>query len=93
MQCKFTDSGDVWDAIVGVRGHVPLTDKWYLPYYFDIGTGDTQLTWQAFGGVGYRFKHFDLVGGYRYMDWNFKDADVFGDMNLSGPFVGAKFMF
>ena len=38
---KFSDSGDVWDGIVGVRGHVPLTEKWYLPYYFDIGTGQS----------------------------------------------------
>ena len=82
------------DGIVGVRGHVPIGDKWYIPFYFDIGTGDTQLTWQILGGVGYRFKHFDLVGGYRYMDWNFNNNDdVFGDLNLSGPFVGAKFVF
>jgi hypothetical protein len=26
---------------------------------------DTLLTYQILGGAGYRFKHFDMVAGYR----------------------------
>ena len=43
---KISDSGDVWDGIVGLRGNVKLDKYWYLPYYFDVGTGASDLTWQ-----------------------------------------------
>lgn len=44
-----------WDAIVGVKGRFALGhgSKWFVPYYLDVGTGDSDLTWQAIGGVGY----------------------------------------
>ena len=82
-----------WDAIVGVRGAVNLTEKFYLPYYLDIGTGDSELTWQAFGGLGYRFKYVDVLAGYRYMEYQFDDDLVFDNLNLSGPYGGMKFIF
>jgi hypothetical protein len=86
-------SGSFWDAIVGIRGDVNLTKKWYLPYYLDIGTGNTDFTWQASAGVGYRFSKFDMVLGYRYLDWDFDDGEALDDLNLGGPFIGAKFTF
>jgi hypothetical protein len=55
--------------------------------------GDSQLTWQAFGGVGYRFKYCDVIGGYRYIDWNFNGSMGFGDLYTSGPLVGVRFVF
>lgn len=90
---KISESQSNWDGIVGVRGQILLTEKWFLPYYADIGTGDSDLTWQVMGGVGYRFKHFDLVGGYRYMAWNFGGGYIIDNINLSGPMVGVKFIF
>ncbi len=91
---KISDSHDNWDGIVGTRGQVRLADRWYLPYYADIGTGDSDVTWQVFGGVGYRFERFDLVAGYRYMYWDFDDGEyIIDDMYISGPMVGAVFMF
>ena len=48
---RFIASDNVWDIIVGVKGRVNLSEKWYLPYYLDIGTGDTDLTWQAERGA------------------------------------------
>jgi len=92
-----TDSGSVWDGIVGTRGKMKFDQNWYLPFHFDVGAGDTELTWQAFGGVGYNFGTWDLVAGYRYLEWNFDDDDTgggtFNDLNLSGPMFGAKFRF
>ena len=88
---SISDSGGVWDGIVGATGKVKLNEKWYLSYYVDVGTGDTRLTRQAFGGVGYRFKRVDAILGYRYLDWDFDGNDVFDDLNLSGPLVGIKF--
>ena len=86
-------SGTVWDGIVGIKGEVTLNEKWYLPYYLDIGTGETDLTYQAFGGVGYQFSRVDLVAGWRYLRWNFDDSSAFDNMYINGPLVGVKIRF
>jgi len=88
-----SDKGHVWDAVVGVRGQVTLTKKWYLPFYGDVGTGDSDLTWQVLAGIGYKFKWFDVVAAYRYLDWDFDDNAAIDDLNFSGPIVGIKFVF
>ena len=90
---KASDSGSHWDGVVGFRGKFKLNDKWYPPYDADIGTGNSELTWQVFGGVGYRFKHLDAVFGYRYMDYQSDSSPVLDNLNLSGPMAGVKFFF
>lgn len=90
---KVSDSGGNWDGIVGVRGQFKLNEKWYLRYYGDIGAGDSELTWQLFGGIGYRFQRVDAVLGYRHMDYQFDSSPVFDSLNLSGPMAGIKFFF
>ncbi len=90
---RLTISDSIWDGIVGLRGYVNLSKNWYLPYYADIGIGDSNVSWQVFGGVGYRFKLVDLILAYRYLDWNFDSGDVVDDLNVRGPFVGVKFKF
>lgn len=84
------DSGSNWDAVVGLQGTTNLTDKWYLDFIADVGAGDSDLTWQAIGAVGYRMEKVNLVLGYRYMDWDFDNYGPFDDLNLSGPFAGVK---
>jgi hypothetical protein len=93
LGARAEDSGSNWDAIIGARGAVDLAEKWYLFGYLDIGTGESDLTWQAFGGVGYRFKWFDLVAAYRYLSWDFDDNQVLDDLYLHGPGVGIRFAF
>jgi hypothetical protein len=46
----------LWDAIVGVKGTYTFgaERQWFIPYYFDIGTGQSDLTYQIAGGIGYR---------------------------------------
>ena len=92
-QEKETLSGNGWDGIVGVRGKIDLNDKWYLPYYADIGTGNTDLTWQVQAGVGYSFKYADVLLSYRYLDYEFKSGSDLDNLNISGPQLGAKFYF
>ncbi len=91
IQKRDTVSDSIWDGIVGIRGQVNLNKNWYLPYYADIGTGSSNITWQLFGGIGYRFKWLDLILAYRYMEWNFDDSNAFEDLTLHGPFIGVKF--
>lgn len=88
-----TDSGSVTDGIVGLRGKYDLDGKWYMPFQFDIGTGDTDTVWQAFAGVGYEYESFDLIAGYRHLEWDFDSGEVMKDLSMSGPIIGAKFKF
>ncbi|MEI6258833.1 MAG: hypothetical protein WCR46_02875 [Deltaproteobacteria bacterium] len=86
-------SGDVWDGIVGLRSEIALYGQLYMPLYLDIGTGESDFTWQAAGGLGYRFGLCDVIAGYRYLSWDFKDSSPLNNMNLSGPYIGLGFMF
>lgn len=90
---KYSDSGSVWDGIIGARVKTDLTDKWYLTGYLDVGSGDTDRTWQASAGIYYRFEKLDAGFGYRYVEWDFDDDDTFDELNISGPYAGAKFRF
>lgn len=85
--------GNNWDAVVGLRGFTQLNEKWYLSYYGDVGTGNSDLTWQASLAANYRMNRADLVIGYRYMDFDLDDFGPIDDLNLGGPFVGLKFAF
>jgi hypothetical protein len=84
---------DVWDGIIGVKGKVNLYKKWYLPYYADVGTGESDITWQAAGGIGYDFDGATVVLLYRHLSWDFKSDFLIKDMAFSGPMLGAAFHF
>ena len=76
-----------------MRGKADINDKWYLSYYADVGTGDSDLTVQALAAVNYRLETVHLTAGYRYLEWDFDDFGPFDDLDLSGAFAGAKFYF
>jgi len=82
-----------WDAIVGVKGRLGLgaESKWFVPYYLDVGTGDSDLTWQAMAGIGYAFGGVEIVGTWRYLDYRMKSPKVVETLNFSGPAVAAVF--
>ena len=87
------ESSSVWDAIAGLRGTYNLAEKWYLTGYVDVGGGGSDLTWQALGGVGYKFSKVDVVLAYRYLSYEFDDEEALDDLSLHGPFVGFKFVW
>jgi hypothetical protein len=79
---------DAWDAILGVRGRVKLGEgRWFAPYYFDVGTGQSDFTWQALGGIGYAFSWGEVVGSWRHLDYNFANGSGMRDMTFSGPSI------
>jgi len=84
---------DNYDAVVGIHGEYTLNKNWYVPYHFDIGTGDSDLTWQASASVGYRFDWGDVIATYRYMHYDKGDSLLVKDFNLYGPKVGLVFHF
>jgi hypothetical protein len=84
-----------WDAIIGVRGRVNFGSdrKWFVPYYLDMGTGQSQFTWQAVLGLGYDFGWGTVGAAWRYLDYNFKSSSAVSSMSMSGPAVGVSFRF
>lgn len=84
-----------WDAIVGVKGVATLSGdgRWILPYYVDIGAGESKFTWQALLAVGYRFNWGTTTLGWRYLDYDMKSGDPIQDVNFSGAFVGLTFQW
>ncbi len=82
-----------WDGIVGVQGKVFLKERWYLPFYGDVGSGDSDLTWSLFGGVGYKFSKANLIVGYRHLRFNFDEGASLDHLYITGPIVGFEYMF
>jgi hypothetical protein len=84
---------DNWDGIVGVKGrwNFGQNREWFVPYYVDVGTGDSNLTWQGIAGIGYAFKWGEVVAAYRYLDYDLKSGQKIESLNFSGPVIGVAF--
>ena len=90
---EHTDSEYALDGIIGAQAIIDLSERWYVSFYADVGTGDSKLTWQAWPGVGYRLEKVDVVAGYRHLEWETDNGDTIDDVNFSGPMLGVKFRF
>jgi hypothetical protein len=89
-QRKVSLNQDLWDGIVGARGQIlfPQSD-WFVPYYVDVGTGDSNWTWQAMLGVGYRFDWGEVTLAYRALGYELDANNM--DLTLHGPGLGFGF--
>ena len=47
---RFSGDENIVNGIVGVRGRLQLGSGFFIPYYLDIGTGDSNFTWQGYAG-------------------------------------------
>lgn len=91
-------SRDWIDPIVGLKGTVPLTDRFYLTAWGDIGGFGvaSDLTWATTAVIHYDFILFDrpatIFTGYRAVGTDYTDgsgADLFTwDTTLHGPILG-----
>jgi hypothetical protein len=87
-----SDSLSVWDGVVGLKGNASLGERWYMPYYVDVGAGQSKLTWQAAAGIGFRAgRVVDLALVYRHLEWDFDSTRLIDDINFSGPTLGVIF--
>ena len=87
-----SDTKNLWDGIVGVKGEVRFGESnWYMPYYADIGAGSTNWTWQAALGAGYRFGWGDVVFNMRSLSYYTDDSQLV--LRMTGPALGATFRF
>jgi hypothetical protein len=81
-----------WDGIAGVKGQIAFGDTpWFVPYYLDIGAGDSDLTWQALLGIAYRFDWGNVNLSIRSLSYDFDRDDA--DLRFTGPALGVSFVW
>jgi len=85
-------SGHNVDAIAGVKGRFNFgaDGRWFVPYYLDAGTGDSDLTWQAATGIGYAMRHGEVFATWRHLDYDLSDGMV-QSLDFDGPAIGASY--
>lgn len=83
-------SGTHFDVIVGAKGQFRFgTDgRWGIPFYLDVGTGDSHFTWQGATGIAYAFPWGEAAALYRYIDYQVA-ASGLQSLTIGGPMVGA----
>ena len=82
-----------WDAIVGLKGRAMFGEgqHWFVPYYVDIGTGASSLTWQAMAGLGYTFSWGSVIGAWRHIDYDMESGKSIKSLSFDGPGVAVAF--
>lgn len=84
-----------WSWVVGAGGERRFGDdnRWFIPYYADVGGGGVDYTWQALLGLGYRWDWGAVLGVYRYLDFHMKDNDAIENLSVNGPAIGVSWTF
>ncbi len=82
-----------WDAIVGVKGRwcYRAENRWFVPYYLDVGAGESDFTWQTMAGLGYSWQWIDAFAAWRYLDYDIGDGRPLSSLSLNGPLVSLLF--
>lgn len=84
------------DPILALRGNVPLSDRWSLIGYVDLGGFGvgSDYTWQTAITANYRASdNLYLSVGYRYLYLDYEDGGTVFDGSMSGPLIGATWRF
>ncbi len=82
-----------WDAVLGAKGQFLFGEgrRWFVPWYADVGAGQSKLTYQAIGGLGYSFSWGQVIGAWRYLDYEFKSGSDVQSLDFNGPMIGVAF--
>ncbi|HME21247.1 MAG TPA: hypothetical protein VKI44_07825, partial [Acetobacteraceae bacterium] len=87
-------SGNLWNGIGGFRGRIRLGNTGlFIPYYFDIGAGGSNLTWQIASGLGYQTGWAGVSVTYRYLSFEQSSSAVVQHLSLGGPMITVNFTF
>ena len=82
------------DGIVGVRWRLPITKKWQVSAYGDIGAGAAKLDWSVGGNVGYYFNQYvGLTAGYRVNGVNYEKDGFLFDVRMNGFLLGLNLRY
>ncbi len=91
---QFTQKKDWADAYVGARIVHPISERWALMGYADIGAGGSDLTWQTLAGASYDFtERVSGKIGYRHLSIDYDKSDFSYDMDTGGVYVGIGIRF
>jgi hypothetical protein len=66
-------------------------ERWFVPYYLDVGTGESSLTWQAMAGVGYAFGGGSVICAWRHIDYDMESGNTIESVTFDGPGVAVAF--
>ena len=95
---RIESSDEFFDPVIGLRGDMPLNDRWLVKVQADVGGfgAGMDVTWVAFGAFEYRFsERLGLWLGYQGLGQQFKDAGNNGnlamDVTYHGPVIGLGF--
>lgn len=82
-----------WDAIIGMKGRwrYQAENRWFVPYYLDVGTGESNFTWQTMAGLGYSWQWIDTFAAWRYLDYDLGEGRPLSSLSLNGPLVSMRF--
>jgi hypothetical protein len=82
------------DAIIGLRGNWILGGgNWYIPYYFDVGTGNSEWTTSATVGIAYRYDWGNIGLVWRDLRYKQGNDDFLRKFDLSGPSFNIGWQF
>jgi hypothetical protein len=87
-------SANIWNGIGGFRGQVRISNTaLFIPYYFDIGAGGSNLTWQIASGLGYNTSWGDVTLTYRYLSFEQGSNSVLHSLSTRGPMIALNIRF
>ena len=82
------------DVITGLRGKAFFGDgHFFVPYYIDVGTGDSNQTWEGYAGAGYAFNHGQTLSfNWRSLNYfSFPPVSHVQKLTMYGPLLGYTF--
>jgi hypothetical protein len=91
---SLSSSASIWNGIGGFRGRIRINNTGlFIPYYFDIGAGGSNLTWQIASGLGYQTGWAGIALTYRYLSFEQGSSAVVQHLSMGGPMVMVNFSF
>ena len=91
-EIPISGSDGVLDITAGLHGAVTFGERWFLPWAANIGTGDSDISWMAHAGIGYRpSPSWNAMLTYRHQVWEFDDTVIIDELEFSGPMLGVAF--
>jgi hypothetical protein len=91
---RLSGRDNIWNGIVGVRGRIAIAGTgMFIPYYLDLGAGDSNVTWQTFAGIGYQSGWAGVQLGWRYMSYDQGGSGLVRDLTMSGAYLAVNFSF
>lgn len=94
---SFSKSMNWTDGIIGLRGGMPLSERWSLSGFADVGGFDagSDLSWEVYGGANYAFAdHWAGTIGYRYVSVEKAVTERAAlDIDIQGPLFGISYKF